>query len=142
MPIALERQSSSMRRVVAAAAAAAAAAHLPVIGEHLSEAPYMGVLFIVLTVGCLLIAAACLVHDAVVVCGAAIVTCGLAIIGYAATRLVAFPMLADDVGNWFEPLGIIAVLSEVVVVVAALTAVRRFLADGPRHHAALSSATS
>lgn len=136
MPIAFDRQSAPMRRVVAAGAFVAAAAHIPVIGAHLSEAPYMGVLFIVLTVGCLLIAAACLVHDAAVVYMAAIVTCGLAIVGYVATRLVAFPMLADDVGNWLEPLGVIAILSEAVVVVAAVTAVRRFLADGARRHAA------
>ena len=36
--------------MLAVAAVIAAAAHVPVIAPHLSEAPYMGVLFIVLTV--------------------------------------------------------------------------------------------
>ena len=48
-----------------------------------------------------------------------------AIIGYLATRLLPFPMLADDVGNWLEPLGVVSVLSELVVVGAAVTALRR-----------------
>ena len=63
----------------------------------------------------------------------ATLTCGLAIIGYAATRLVAFPMLADDVGNWFEPLGVISVLSEAIVVGCALTALRRGRPAGAQH---------
>jgi hypothetical protein len=52
----------------------------------------------------------------------ALATCGLAVIGYAATRVVPFPMLADDVGNWLEPLGVLSVLSECAVVVAAVSA--------------------
>jgi hypothetical protein len=121
----LARQFASQRTVLALAAGVAAAAHVPVIGEHLREAPYMGVLFVVLTSACVLLALAALVYDAPIVYGAAAVTCGLAIIGYAATRLVAFPMLADDVGNWLEPLGVVSVLSESVVVVAAILALRR-----------------
>ena len=112
------------RRVLAAAALVAAAAHVPVIGPHLEEAPYMGVLFVVLTVACAALATAVLLRDTVAVYGLAALTCGLAVIGYAATRLVAFPLLADDVGNWLEPLGVVSVLSEVVVVTAAVTALR------------------
>jgi hypothetical protein len=47
---------------------------------------------------------------------------------YAATRLVAFPQLADDVGNWLEPLGVVSVLSELAVVVLGL---RLALAERP-----------
>lgn len=113
------------RAVVAGAALVAAAAHVPVIAPHLEEAPYMGVLFLVLTAACLLIATAAVVRDTAAVYALAILTCGLAVIGYAATRLVPFPMLADDVGNWLEPLGVVSVLSELVVVGAAVTALRR-----------------
>jgi hypothetical protein len=52
------------------------------------------------------------------------VTCGLAILGYVATRLVGFPMLGDDVGNWLEPLGLASIGSEAVVVVAAIAVLR------------------
>ncbi|MGN6088314.1 MAG: hypothetical protein ACTHNT_03375 [Actinomycetales bacterium] len=116
---------SPARWVAVPAIAVAAAAHVPVTPEHLEEAPYMGVLFIVLTVACAAIGVALLVWDAPVVYGLAVLTCGLAVIGYAATRLVAFPMLGDDVGNWFEPLGVVSVLTEALVVAAAATALAR-----------------
>lgn len=117
-------QRSPLRWVVAGAALVAAIAHIPVTGPHLHEAPYMGVLFILLTVACLALAATLLVADVPAVYAAMTVVCGLAIVGYAATRLVAFPLLSDDVGNWFEPLGVVSVLSEAVVVVAAFLALR------------------
>lgn len=115
------------RALTAAAALVAAVAHIPVIGDHLKEAPYMGVLFVLLTAACVLLAAALLIVDNVAVYSTAAVICGLAILGYAATRLVAFPDLADDVGNWFEPLGIVAVLSEATVVALSLMAIRRWV---------------
>lgn len=119
---------SPYRWVLAAAALVAAVAHVPVIAPHLAEAPYMGVLFIVLTGACLSLAGVALVRDSSRVYALATLTCGLALIGYAATRLVAFPMLADDVGNWLEPLGIVSITAEAVVVASALLALR-----SPRH---------
>ncbi|GGB42024.1 hypothetical protein GCM10011492_36220 [Flexivirga endophytica] len=113
---------SRFRFVVVVAAVIAAIAHVPVIRPHLDEAPYMGVLFVVLTVACVTLAVTVVAHDGSRVYGLAILTCGLAVVGYAATRLVAFPMLSDDVGNWLEPLGIVSVVSESVVVVAAAIA--------------------
>ncbi len=110
------------RWLVAAGALVAVAAHMPVIGEHLEEAPYMGVLFIVLTAACTLLAVAALTYDTPAIYAAAATTCGLAIVGYALTRIVAFPMLADDVGNWLEPLGVVSVAAEGIVVLAAVAA--------------------
>ena len=107
---------------MATAALVAGVAHGPVIGPHLDEAPYMGVLFIVLTVACVGIAAVICVHDSLALYAATAVTCGLAVLGYAATRLVPFPMLADDVGNWLEPLGALSVAAELVALGAATSA--------------------
>lgn len=115
---------SRLRPFVILAAVVAAAAHVPVIAPHLAEAPYMGALFIALTTACLTLAVTLKVHDGPIVYGLSILTCGLAVLGYAATRLVAFPMLADDVGNWLEPLGVVSVASETVVVVGAFLAIR------------------
>ena len=59
------------------------------------------------------------------------------IIGYAATRTLAFPQLADDVGNWLEPLGVVCVLSEALTLMAGIAAVRRALSRPPQpqlHH--------
>lgn len=125
-------QGSSARWPLAAAASIAAVAHIPVIGTHLAEAPYMGVLFVVLTVTCFALAAAALVCDSRAVYAASAATCALAIIGYAATRLITFPMLADDVGNWFEPLGVMSVISESLVVACAVTGLRSRHRQGPR----------
>ena len=104
---------------------AAAIAHIPVIGPHLEQAPYMGVLFILLTAACIGIGIAVAVTDHPAAYAAASAVCGAAVIGYVATRLVAFPQLADDVGNWFEPLGVVSVLTESVVVVLAVAVLRR-----------------
>ncbi|MEP6599893.1 MAG: hypothetical protein ABJB98_10670 [Actinomycetota bacterium] len=118
-------QASPLRWLLAAAALAAAGAHIPLIGPHLDEAPYMGTLFSLLTVACVALAIMALVRDSQAVYVSAAITCGLAIAGYAATRLVAFPMLADDVGNWLEPLGITSIVSEAVVVVTAAMVLHR-----------------
>lgn len=114
-----------LRWAIAAATSSAAVAHLPVIGPHLHEAPYMGVLFVLLTAACLALAAAVLIRDSPIVYASAAAVCGLAIIGYAATRLVAFPQLADDIGNWLEPLGVLAVCCEATVVALSIAALGR-----------------
>lgn len=119
---ALRPLRSPLRLLLAVGAVVVAAAHVPVIGPHLDEAPYMGVLFVALTVGCAAIGVAALIRDSAAVYALAVLTCGLAVVGYAATRLVAFPMLADDVGNWLEPLGVVSVIGELVVIATALTA--------------------
>ncbi len=114
-----------MRWLLVTAITAAAAAHVPVIAPHLDEAPYMGVLFILLTAACLAIGATIALADATWGYLAAMPVCGAAVIGYVATRLFAFPQLADDVGNWFEPLGVLSVVTETAVVVLAAIVVRR-----------------
>lgn len=122
---ALDPLAAPWRWVVTASIAVAAAAHIPVIGPHLDEAPYMGALFILLTAACTLLAAAVLTRDSRGVYALVALTCGLAVVGYVATRVVAFPMLADDVGNWLEPLGVVSIVSESIAVAAALTALHR-----------------
>lgn len=114
---------SPWRWPLAAATVVTAAAHLPVIAPHLSEAPYMGEEFVVLTAACLLLGVAALRCDSTAIYGLTVLTCGLAVAGYVATRVVAFPHLADDVGNWFEPLGVVSVVAETVAVAVAARAV-------------------
>ena len=113
------------RWVVVAALLVAAFAHLPVIGEHLMEAPYMGVLFIVLTAACFVLAAALISIDSAAAYALSALTCALAVVGYAATRTFAFPELADDVGNWTEPLGLVSITSEAAVVALSVAATFR-----------------
>jgi hypothetical protein len=98
-------------------------AHIPVIPVHLREAPYMGVLFIAFTLVAATLAIAVAVRgDVPVPFLASGVVCALAITAYCLTRLVAFPQLGDDVGNWGEPLGVVSIASEAVVVVLSVAA--------------------
>jgi hypothetical protein len=119
--------SASLRWPTAAALTVAAVAHVPVIPEHLREAPYMGVLFVAFTVVAMVLALVVAMRGtastAFVVSG---VVCGLAIAAYCLTRLVAFPQLADDVGNWGEPLGVVSIASEAVVLALSVAAATWF----------------
>jgi uncharacterized protein (DUF305 family) len=141
-PNALTALRSPWRWLVAPAAAVGAAVHIPVIAPHLDEAPYMGALFIALTIACFAIALLLLAVDAPLLYGFAALTCGLAIVGYIATRVVAFPELADDVGNWAEPLGVVAIVSEAVVVGGSIAALRRQAAGVTRGRTALVAVTA
>ena len=113
---------SPWRFTVTACCLTAAAAHLPVTGDHLHEALYIGVLFIVLSAACVLTAGALLARDARVVYVAVMVTCAAAIGAYAWSRAAGLPQITDDVGNWAEPLGIVAVTAESAAVLASLAA--------------------
>lgn len=84
----------------------------------------MGEEFVVLTVACLALTVAVVLCDSVAAYALGAAVCGLAVLGYIATRLVAFPLLADDVGNWFEPLGVISVVTESSAVAIAIRQVR------------------
>jgi hypothetical protein len=114
-----------LRWVLAGSAVVSAGAHVPVVSDHLHEAPYMGWEFVVLIAACLCIAIGALVCDSGALYAAAVFTCGSAVLGYAATRTVAFPRLADDVGNWFEPLGVVSILAESAVVITAVSVLAR-----------------
>jgi hypothetical protein len=112
------------RVVLIVALLGAASAHLPVIPQHLAEAPYMGVLFVVFSSACVLLAAALISFGNRLLCQVSVLTCAAAIGAYVATRVVAFPMLADDRGNWLEPMGVVSVILEAIAVVAGIRALR------------------
>jgi hypothetical protein len=114
---------SSLRWPAAVLGLTAAAVHIPVIPEHLEMAPYMGVLFILLDIALVALSLVLVVYDVPLGYTAAAVVCVMAVVGYALTRMVAFPQLADDVGNWLEPLGVAAVLSETAMAVVTAVAV-------------------
>jgi len=99
-----------------------AAVHVPVLSKHLAEVPYIGVEFIVLVVACLLFAAAAPAWDTAALYAVAAITCTLAVAAYITTRVATLPGLADDVGNWGEPLGVVAILAESAAVIVAICA--------------------
>jgi hypothetical protein len=94
----------------------ASLAHVPVIGEHLDEALYMGLLFIAFVLTSFGLAMLLARRPAEIWYAVAGPLCGAAILTYVATRLVAFPLLGDDVGNWTEPWGLVSITAEAGVV--------------------------
>lgn len=113
-------ERSPWRWPAAATAFIVAAAHVPITGEHLDEAPYIGWSFVALEVTAVALAVALVLRDVAVVWWAAAVVPALAIVAFVVTRTVALPDIADDVGNWTEPLGFVALGAEGLLVVLAL----------------------
>lgn len=116
---------SLWRYPAALLAVVAGFAHVPVTPEHLNEAPYIGVLFIVLTTVCVVLAAGLLIADSPVVWAALGGTCLLAVIAFVLSRTIGLPQMADDVGNWSETLGVVSVVTESAVVVFSVLALRK-----------------
>jgi hypothetical protein len=132
------RVRSPWRWSAAALLVVAVAAHVPVTGEHLAEAPYLGWAFVGFEVVGTLLAVALLVQDRHLVWSTAGLLAALALAAYACTRLVAFPQLADDVGNWREPLGVVCVVTEALLV--AVASMHRTRVPGPSLTARLLAA--
>ncbi|MEA2145827.1 MAG: hypothetical protein QOG59_1414 [Solirubrobacteraceae bacterium] len=99
----------------AAALSATAAIHLALVPSHLSEAPYAGGLFIAFAVGALTSAILLLtVNRRLIWLTAAGLAAG-AIGAYVVSRSAGLPSMADDIGNWLNPLGVIALVCELAV---------------------------
>ncbi|WP_344773419.1 hypothetical protein [Nocardioides panacisoli] len=121
---------SGDRFLVALCLVTSAAAHVPLIGMHLSEATYIGVAFIVLAVAFPLMALLLVVRDTARMWEAVAVANALAVLAYLVTRIVALPQVADDVGNWTEPMSFPALASELLALGVALAVVVSSRAGG------------
>lgn len=113
-------ENSPWRLVAAAAAIAEATAHMPVIAVHLTEAPYIGVAFVLLTVAGFLLAQLLLTADTQAVWLSTAVVSALALAAFIYSRTVGLPMIEDHVGDWSDPLGTVAIVSEAVMLAAAI----------------------
>jgi len=119
------RDDHRVRRwVTSALLLVAAGSHVPLVSEHLREAPYVGWSFIVLIVTCVLLAGCIALVDQGAVWLLSAAVCLGALVAFLASRTVGLPQIGDEVGNWTEPLGFPAVLSEALVVVLAGTYLR------------------
>jgi hypothetical protein len=74
---------------------------------------------------CVVLAAALLVWDSPLVWAAVGTTCSLAVVAFLLSRTVGLPLIADDIGNWLETLGVVSVLTETGVVIMATAALLR-----------------
>jgi len=99
--------------------------HVPLIAEHLAEAPYVGVLFIALSVVGVVVAALLVAWDTATVWALSGLVTLLAVIGFVVSRTVGLPQISDDIGNWTDPLGYPAVASEVLATLVAALVLSR-----------------
>jgi hypothetical protein len=113
----------------AAALSTTAAIHIALVPAHLREAPYAGVLFIALAAGALVLALVLLIRCDPRAWIAAAGLAAMAAGAYVFSRSVGLPAMADDVGDWLNPLGVAAVASELAVITIAV----RVLSGRPRH---------
>jgi hypothetical protein len=102
-----------------------AATHIPLVPEHLEEAPYIGVLFIALSVASVVLAVVLIVADTPAVWAATGVMTALAVVAFVVSRTVGLPQIGDDIGNWTEPLGFPALAAEALAAVVAAVALQR-----------------
>lgn len=110
---------------LAALSVVAAAAHIPVTLEHLQEAFYIGALFIALEVACVVLAVALLLGPRRRVFGAVAGVGALAVSALVVSRTVGLPLIEDDVGAWAEPLAVISLVAESLMVIGGVAAVLR-----------------
>ncbi|MGI8411120.1 MAG: hypothetical protein ACR2LV_00970 [Solirubrobacteraceae bacterium] len=89
-----------------------AAAHVALVPAHLREAPYAAVLFIALAGACLMIAVVLIACDTRSVWASAGALTSAAALAYVFSRSVGLPKLGDDVGQWLDPLGVVALTCE------------------------------
>jgi hephaestin len=113
---------SAWRGVLIAAAIVTAASHVPVTEDHFAEAFYIGLLFVLLEVACVVLAVMLIRRGGRDLFLASALTGGLAIAAYVLSRSVGLPQIQDDVGNWAEPLGVVALTAESVMLAGGLIA--------------------
>lgn len=115
-----EPTSSTLPTLAAAGAVGEAVVHIPLLESHLTEAPYIGVGFLLLIVAGFIVGTKLLVAPdkrAWALCG---LVATLALLGYILSRTVGLPQIHDDIGDWHNLLGTVAVLCEATMLVATL----------------------
>jgi len=115
-----------LRWLAAVCLAVIAGVHIAIAPEHLHEAPYAGVLFLVLAAAALVAAGLVLTTNHPLVWTATAALSLSALVAYLMSRSVGLPSLSDDIGDWLNPLGVIAVVCETAVVLIAGYAQRGF----------------
>lgn len=116
---------SPARWVVMALLVANAVIHFDLTPMHLEEAPYIGALFIALSVTCVLLCVALASADLAVFWVATGGVNLLGLVAFVVSRTVGLPQMADDIGNWSDPLGIATIVIEVLVIGITVAVLRR-----------------
>jgi hypothetical protein len=115
---------------------AVAVIHFSQVVSTIEETPGLGAAFVVLTLGCMVLAGRLLRGGSRLLWAQVAVLNALAIGGYVFTRLVSTPFDNGDVGNWSEMLGLAALFIEGALVVLSAQVILGTLAAPGRVHVA------
>ena len=99
--------------------------HFRDIPDKLSETAYLGWLYILLVAGCAAAGAWLLSSHWKNGYGLGLLISAGAIVFYILTRTTGLPNAKDDIGNWAEPAGIIALILEAAFVILSIVQLRR-----------------
>ena len=93
-----------------------AAIHWAQVVPTIRDTPLLGTAFLIFTITCVVIAGALLVSDRNAVWWSAAAVNALSVAAYIFTRTVSTALDNQDVGNWSENLGMVALLVETLLV--------------------------
>jgi hypothetical protein len=113
------------RAVAIIALIGVAAIHLAQVVPTVQQTPYLGAAFVALTLSCMALAGWLLVAETAAGWAAVAGLNALAIAGYAFTRTFSTFFDNQDVGNWDEMLGLVALLIEGVLIGLSLLQLHR-----------------
>jgi hypothetical protein len=128
MPVTHAAIDDAVSRTVATAGLTGIALiHVLQLPDAFSETFYLGLLFVGAVVGAVLVAAALSRTSDHRVWNAACALGAVVLLGYLFSRTTGLPAATDDVGEWDEPLGLVSMVAEslVVCVSAVVLASRR-----------------
>lgn len=100
------------RGLAVAGLVAIALVHLIQLPDTFRQSPGLGLLFTGLVVAASALGAAMVHSDRDALWFASALTAGATIAGYVMTRSIALPVDRADVGNWLEPVGLVALFLE------------------------------
>ena len=116
--------AGARRGAVAVGLVAVAVVHLADLPGKMEEVPYIGWMYVGLMAAALVLAEIVLVKPSRLAFLAAAGLSASTILGFVLTRTTGLPNATDDIGNWTEPLGLVSLMVEAVVVWWALRATR------------------
>lgn len=116
-PLSGRPSRSPLRLIAAAGALTEAISHVPLLMQGLSEAPYIGVGFLLLSVAGFLLGQLLITHDSIAVWASTLLVSALALVGYTLSRTTGLPQLHDYVGQWGYPLGVVSLVGEAMMLI-------------------------
>jgi hypothetical protein len=117
-----------LRATTVLALIAVALVHFLDLFSKLRETPYLGITYLALIAGCLIVATQLATRPSPRAWRLAGGLAAATFLAYAVSRSVGLPQATDDIGNWEEPLGLASLFVEALVVLLSVYA----LASLPR----------